>query len=102
MESSTAVVVIARWDTTEADLENLLTQIAALGALSLAEPGCLGYEAFQDADEPTSLLLIERYRDEESQVAHVSSPHYQEYVVERIRPLLTSRQVEIKRVRKLV
>ena len=101
MESVTSVVVIAHWQTTEADLDTVLENVAALRTLSLAEPGCVGYEAFQKADEPTSLVLVERYRDEDAQLAHVNSPHYQQRVVERIRPLLTARQVEILRVREL-
>lgn len=101
MESPESVVVIARWQTTEADLDTVLEHIDILRALSLAEPGCVGYQAFQKADEPTSLVLVEHYRDADAQRAHVNSPHYQEYVVERIRPLLTARQVEILRVREL-
>jgi quinol monooxygenase YgiN len=95
-------VVIAHWQTTEAGLDTVLEQVAALGRLSLAEAGCVGYQAFQKADEPTSFVIVERYRDEDAQLAHVNSPHYQEYVVEGIRPLLTVRQVEILRVRELI
>jgi quinol monooxygenase YgiN len=101
MESPDSVVVIAHWDTTDADLDTVLAQIAVLRPLSLAEPGCVDYQAFQNADEPTSLVIVERYRDGDAQLAHANSPHYQEYVVKRIRPLLTGRQVEILRVREL-
>ncbi|GAY15954.1 putative quinol monooxygenase [Mycobacterium sp. shizuoka-1] len=101
METPASVVVIARWQTTEADLDTVLTSIAALGRLSAAEPGCVSYQAFQESDDPTSLVFVEHYRDEDAQQAHANSPHYQEYVVERIRPLLTERHVEILRVREL-
>jgi quinol monooxygenase YgiN len=101
MESPESVVVIAHWQTMEADLDTVLEGMAVLRERSLAEPGCVGYQAFQRADEPTSLVIVERYRDEAAQQAHVNSPHYQEYVAERIRPLLTARQVEILRVREL-
>jgi quinol monooxygenase YgiN len=101
MQTPTSVVVIARWQTSDADLDTVLDGIAALCPLSLAEPGCVGYAAFQNAEEPTAFVIVERYRDEEAQVAHTNSSHYQEYVVGRIRPLLTSRQVEILRVREL-
>lgn len=101
MESRESVLVIARWETTEADLDTLLEQVAALGTLSLAESGCVGYQVFQNSDEATSLVIVERYRDEDAQRAHANSPHYQEYVVQRVRPLLTARQVEILRVREL-
>lgn len=101
MQTATSVVVIARWQTTEADLDSVLTHLATLGQLSAAEPGCVGYQAFQQADEPTSLVVIERYRDDDAQQAHANSLHYQDYVVGRIRPLLTGRQVEILRVKEL-
>jgi quinol monooxygenase YgiN len=101
MESRESVVVIAHWQTTEADIDTVLEHIAFLRALSLAEPGCIGYQVFQKAEEPTSFVIIEHYRDEDAQQAHANSPHYQEHVVQRIRPLLTARQVEILRVREL-
>jgi quinol monooxygenase YgiN len=93
------VVVVAYWTTVEASLPSVLSWVAALQPLSLAEPGCLGYEVLQSVDEPTSLVLIERYRDDAALEAHQSSAHYQEFVVGRIRPLLTDRQVEILRPR---
>jgi quinol monooxygenase YgiN len=53
-------------------------------------------------DEPTSLLLIERYRDSAALEAHLTSPHYQQLVVEGIRPLLTTRRVELLRPQEAV
>ena len=44
-------------------------------------------------------VLIERYRDDAALDAHVNSPHYQEIVVGRVRPLLTDRRVEVLRPR---
>jgi len=94
MTAGQEVVVVARWRTTEAALDSVLDQIAALRTQSQAEPGCLGYEAFQAIDDPTYLLLVERYRDQTALDAHVNSAHYQDRVVARVRPLLTDRQVE--------
>ena len=101
MQSLKSVLVIAHWQTTEAALDTVLKHVAALRPLSLAEPGCVGYQAFQNVDEPTALVIVERYLDEDAQQAHLNSSHYQEHVVERIRPLLTERRVEILRVREL-
>jgi quinol monooxygenase YgiN len=89
------VVVVAHWQTTTEALDTVLASIAELRPLSLAEPGCLGYEAFRSLQDETSLVLIERYRDEAALQAHAGSPHYQEIVVGRVRPLLTDRQLEI-------
>lgn len=91
------VVVVAHWQTTEAALDTVLAHVAELRPQALAEPGCLGYATFQSVDDPTGLVLIERYRDRSALNAHVNSAHYQKLVVEYIRPLLTDRQVEILR-----
>lgn len=91
---SDPVVVVARWQTTADSLETVLGHLAELRPQALAEAGCLGYEAFQSADEPATIVLIERYRDGAALDEHVNSAHYQRLVVERIRPLLTDRRVE--------
>ena len=89
-----AVVVVAHWRTTVDSLDTVLGHLAELRPQALAEAGCLGYEAIQSTDDPTTIVLIERYRDDAALDAHVNSAHYQELVVGRIRPLLTDRQVE--------
>ena len=99
MGTSGPVVVVAHWQTTKAALDTVLANIAAMRPQSLGEPGCVGYEAFRSLTEETSLVLIEHYRDDAALEAHLSSPHYQEIVVDQIRPLLTDRRVEILRPR---
>jgi quinol monooxygenase YgiN len=90
-----SIVVVAHWRTTEGALDTIEGLLAELRPRSLAEPGCLGYEILQGRDDPTSIVLIERYRDEVSLEAHAGSLHYQDLVVAKIRPLLTDRTVEI-------
>jgi quinol monooxygenase YgiN len=94
MPAPETVVAVAHWQTTEAALDRVLAGIAEVTPLSRAEPGCLGYEAFQSVTDPTEIVLIEHYRDEAAFQAHLASPHYQEVVAGRIRPLLTDRRVE--------
>lgn len=89
------VVVVAHWRTTEADLPQVLEYAAAARPLSLAEPGCLGYEILQDTEDPTHVVLVEHYRDSAALDAHLESSHYQDLVVGRIRPLLADRAVEL-------
>lgn len=100
MGSTDPVVVVAHWQTTEAQLGTVLAHIGALEPQSLAEPGCLGYRAFQSVDDPTHLLLVEHYRDATALEAHLASRHYQELAVQRVRPLLTDRHVELLQPRK--
>ncbi len=99
MSDGAPVVVVAHWQTTGDAMNTVLASIEELVPQSLAEPGCLGYEAFRSLTDETALVLIERYRDDEALEAHVASPHYQEIVVGRVRPLLTGRQVEVLRPR---
>ncbi|MET0703680.1 MAG: putative quinol monooxygenase [Mycobacterium sp.] len=99
MGSPEPVVVVAHWKTSDASLAAVLAHVAALAPQSLAEPGCLGYEAFQALGDPTTLLLVEHYRDSAALDEHLNSAHYQELVVGQIRPLLTDRQVEFLRPR---
>lgn len=95
--NSGPVVVLAHWKTTAAGVAAVLAHLADLRSQSLAEPGCLGYEALQMVDDPSALVLIERYRDEAALEAHRNSAHYRELVVDRILPLLTDRRVEFLR-----
>jgi quinol monooxygenase YgiN len=91
------VTVVAHWQTTAENLDTVLSHLAALRSQSLAEPGCLGYEALQSADDANTVVIIERYRDKSALDSHLDSPHYQDLVVNRVRPLLVDRRVEFLR-----
>lgn len=95
MTSAKPIIVVAQWRTTQASLGTIESYLAELASQSRAEPGCLGYEVLQGRDDPTTIVLIERYRDEASLEAHARTRHYEDLVVGRIRPLLTDRTVEI-------
>lgn len=99
MSGADAIVVVARWQAKAESLGGLLAMIAELRRHSLAEPGCLGYDAFQGLGEPGTILLVERYADDAALEAHRGSAHYRELVVERILPLLTDRRVEFLKAR---
>ena len=100
MTLSDPVIVLARWSAAEAHLGAVLELLKSLRAQSLAEAGCLGYEVFEQADEPGTLLLLERYRNEQAAQAHRDSSHYREHM-DRIRPLLAARHVDFLRSRDL-
>lgn len=94
------IVVVARWQVAGDALGDVLEHVAAVRTASLQEPGCLGYEVFQAPESPTTLLLLERYRDAAALDAHRNSPHYAALVVERIVPRLEARQVELLEARR--
>lgn len=97
MSAPDHIIVIARWQMDEARVAEVLELVTALRQHSLAEPGCLGYEVFRSTENPGAILLLERYRDNAAIDAHRHSAHYRELAVDRIIPLLSSRQVELLR-----
>lgn len=97
MDAAGAITVIARWQALPGRADSVLALVAALREQSLAEAGCLGYEVFRGATDDDAILLLERYRDHPAIEAHRATSHYRELLVERILPLLASRQVELLR-----
>lgn len=97
MSAPGPITVVARWRVNAAAVDSVLALVAELRPHTLAEPGCLGYDAFRSADTPGELLLVERYRDQAAIEAHRGSAHYQGVVVQRILPLLSDRKVELLR-----
>jgi len=96
---SAQVTVVARWQVKSDALDEVLALATRVRQQSLEEPGCLGYEIYRSVDAPASLLLHEHYRDDAALDAHRRSAHFQALVVERIVPLLETRQVELLRPR---
>lgn len=94
MIAGAPVIVVARWQV-NGGVDEVLDLVAGLRSASLAEPGCLGYEAYRSVSAPDTVLLLEQYRDSEALYAHRASPHYQREVLEGVLPLLRSRQVQI-------
>jgi quinol monooxygenase YgiN len=97
MNAVTPIVVVARWQMPPDAVSEVLRHVGEVREATLAEPGCLGYEVFQGTAQHCELLLLEHYRDDAALQAHRESAHYRAWVVDRILPLLTRRQVEILR-----
>lgn len=95
MSAAAEIVVVARWQPRDGAFDEVLAIAAALRPLSLAEPGCLAYDAYLGTDLPRSLLLVERYRDAAALAAHRESAHYRAFVVEKALPLLAGREVRL-------
>ncbi len=61
----------------EKELEQALK---ALIAPTLKETGCLAYELWQDAKNPRSFIMYERFRDTGALEEHVALPHIQHFI----------------------
>jgi quinol monooxygenase YgiN len=92
---SDTVVVVAHWQTAPDTHDDVRALTTELRSRTLEEPGCVGYEIYQSADDANTIVLVERYRDRSAMEAHQASRHYQELAVSRIRPMLTDRRVEL-------
>jgi autoinducer 2-degrading protein len=44
------------------------------------EPGCIGFDVLRPEDEPNSVMLIEKYRNEAAYKSHRVTPHFLAFV----------------------
>jgi quinol monooxygenase YgiN len=99
MSTTTTLTIVARWQPLPEAYAEVMEIVGQLRPQSLAEPGCLGYQVFESADEPRTILILEHYRDAEALESHKLSAHYQALVVGRVLPLLAERKVEVLQAR---
>ena len=89
------VYTFATWRVKEGQLAAVLTMLAELMAESTAEQGNLLYQIHQSNSDVNTLVLFEGYKDESALTGHRNSEHYQTLVVEKLIPLLESREIVI-------
>ncbi len=46
---------------------------------TLAEPGCISYQAYVDRADPGTVFIFERWRDQADLDAHFATPHMAEF-----------------------
>ena len=63
--------------------------------LSLLEPGLLGFEFLQQADDPAKFMLLETYRDAAASTAHKETPHYPVWR-DAVAPMMAEPRVSVK------
>jgi quinol monooxygenase YgiN len=90
----TQLQAIARYIVREQDHDRVLTLLRELARQSRKEPGNIAFDIFENIDEPTRIVLLERYRSREAFAAHRETPHFHTLVLEQIVPLLVERTVE--------
>jgi quinol monooxygenase YgiN len=64
---------------TIADNPETVEAIKAMVATSRAEDGCLTYTFAQDLSDPDTLIIYERWRDQDALAAHGKSAHMAEF-----------------------
>ena len=75
-----AIFRIAEIEVKPAFLDAYLAAAADVGATSVREePGVLCIFPMQDAERPTSIRIVEIYRDEAAYKSHLATPHFLRY-----------------------
>ena len=61
----------------EGALDDFLEALYTIGVAreTRKEDGCMGYEYYTSIDDPEKLFLVEHWRDEAAQQAHLQSAH---------------------------
>jgi len=76
------------------DAERAESLFRELRDASRQEPGVVQFEIGRSHEKPNVFALWEVYRDKEAVDAHMASEHFQRLVVNGIRPLAQSRNIE--------
>jgi quinol monooxygenase YgiN len=58
------------------------------------EPGCAAFFPHQVQEDPDTVLIYERYRDDAAMAAHRDSPHFKKYVVGGLYQKMRERNLE--------
>lgn len=72
-----------------------VTLFQKLTAATRAEPGCRMYLAHRSVTDPLRYFLYEQYDDQAALDAHRAAPHFAEFAVGGLFPLLESRSPEL-------
>ncbi|MGH3555935.1 MAG: putative quinol monooxygenase [Mycobacterium sp.] len=67
------------------------------GAATQEEPGCAAFIAHRSIADPDSFAIYEAYHSQSDWHAHQHTPHYKKYVIDTIKPLLLSRELDFYR-----
>ena len=85
---------IARYVVSPNNHDQVLDLLHELAAQSRREPGNISFDIFENAEDSTRIVLLERYESREAFAQHRDTPHFQELVLSKIVPLLSERTVE--------
>lgn len=88
------LVVIARYRALPGRGDDVAALLAPHIAATRAEPGCDGFLVNRAAEDRDRFVLYEQYADEAAFQAHRESPHFREYVLGGVVPLLAEREWE--------
>ncbi len=78
----------------EKDHERVVECLRALTAGSRQEPGCVTYNAHFVADDRSTVVIYEQYRDEAGLEQHRGSAHFKQYASGGLYQMIVDRSLE--------
>jgi quinol monooxygenase YgiN len=85
------ITVIAHYRVQPGSADVVRELLAGHSRQSEAEPGCLGFWAHQDTEDPDRFALYERYQSAEAFAEHRQSEHFHTNIEGMLVPLLLER-----------
>lgn len=86
------ITVIVHYRVHPGSAERVRAVLGRHARASVAEPGCLAFLAFQDAEDPERFALYEAYEDAAAFDAHRRSEHFRVNIEQTIDPMLAERE----------
>ncbi|MDP9039401.1 MAG: antibiotic biosynthesis monooxygenase [Acidobacteriota bacterium] len=74
--------------------ERVAEFLRQLTGASRQEPGCVAYNAHFVADDPSTVLIYEQYKDDAALEHHRHSPHFSQYATGGLYQLVLDRTLE--------
>ena len=89
------VVLAVTWMATPGHEDEVVDIFRNLQVASRQEPGCLMYMVHRHKSDAQRFFIYEQYRDDAALEAHRNSPHFQEYVVKRLKDIGERKEGEL-------
>ncbi|MCU1683791.1 MAG: antibiotic biosynthesis monooxygenase [Amycolatopsis sp.] len=82
-----ALTIVAKIKAKPEGVDQLVTALKAVAIPSREEAGCESYQLYLNPDDPTDLVMVETWADNDAIATHNKSPHFQALVAD-MTPLL--------------
>ncbi len=87
------IALIVKYEVAPADVDNMAAGLREVAPLvHQHEPGCLTWQASRSNENPNAFWIYEVYRDQAALDEHRQTTHFQDIVVNKIRPLAVARE----------
>jgi len=93
MISQKPIYVFAIWKVKEGHIETVLHALKTVCEKSVKESGNLFYKIHQNNSDVNTIVLFEGYTDESAVTYHKNTAHYKDLVIDKIIPLLETREI---------